>query len=265
MLLTVDGRTVYAATGGRAFEAGKPTIVFVHGAGLDHTNWQLPARAFAWHGFNVLALDLPGHGRSEGPQLDAIPAMAQWIVRVLDAAGVASAALVGHSMGASIALEVAAAVPDRIDRLALLGAGAAMPVNEALLSAARDNPAAAYGMMTGWSLAQGAKVGGNPVPGLWMTGASMALLGRNAAGTLHRDFLACANWSTGPQSAAKVRCPTLVVTGTADLMTPVKVGQKLAEAIAGARFETLPNCGHSLFAESPDALLDTLQRFFAKP
>jgi pimeloyl-ACP methyl ester carboxylesterase len=262
MQITVDGKTVYAATGGRAFEAGKRTIIFVHGAGLDHTNWQLPARSFAWHGFNVLALDLPGHGRSAGPQLATIPEMARWVGRVMDAAGLPSAALVGHSMGASIALELAAAEPDRVTRLALLGAGPAMPVNEALLTAARDNPAAAYGMMTGWSLAQGSKIGGNPVPGLWLTGASLALLARNAAGTLHKDFVACAEWSTGAASAAKVRCPTLVVTGTGDLMTPAKVGHKLAQTIPGATFESLPDCGHMLFAERPDAMLDALIRFF---
>lgn len=262
MQINVDGKTVYAATGGRAFEQGKRTIIFVHGAGLDHTNWQLPARWFAWHGFNAMALDLPGHGRSAGPQLTTIPEMARWIGRVMDAAGLASAALVGHSMGASIALELAAAEPDRVTRLALLGAGPAMPVNEALLTAARDNPATAYGMMTGWSLAQGSKIGGNPVPGLWLTGASMALLARNAAGTLHKDFVACAEWSTGAASAAKVRCPTLVVTGTGDLMTPAKVGQKLAQTIPGATFETLPDCGHMLFAERPDAMLDALIKFF---
>ncbi|MDX2202931.1 MAG: alpha/beta hydrolase [Hyphomicrobiaceae bacterium] len=262
MQLNVDGTSVYAATGGRAFEAGRRTILFVHGAGLDHTNWQLPARWFAWHGWNVLAVDLPGHGRSQGPQLASVAEMAAWVARLMDAAGLDSAALVGHSMGASVALEVAAAAPDRVTRLALLGAGPAMPVNDALLTAARDTPAAAYALMTGWSLAHGSKIGGNPVPGLWLTGASMALLARNAAGTLHRDFLACAQWSTGPQAAGKVRCPTLLVTGANDQMTPVKVGRKLAQIIPGSAFESIPDCGHMLFAERPDAMLDALVRFY---
>ncbi len=262
MQLTVDGKTVYAATGGRPFEAGKPTILFIHGAGLDHTNWQLPARWFAWHGFNVLAPDMSGHGRSEGPLIETVPGMADWVARLMDAAGVAKAAVVGHSMGASVAMELAAAHPDRVSRLGLLGGGLAMPVNEALVTAARDRPADAYAMMTGWSLAQTSKIGGNPVPGIWMTGGCMALLGRNAMGTLHSDFLACAAWSTGEAAARKVRCPTLIVTGANDQMTPPKVGQKLAQAIAGARFVSLPACGHMLFSESPDAMLDALIPFF---
>ena len=87
MLLKVDGKQVYAATGGRTFDAGKPAIVFLHGAGLDHTVWQLPARSFAWHGHSVLAPDLPGHGRSEGPALGSVADMAAWVGRLLDAAG----------------------------------------------------------------------------------------------------------------------------------------------------------------------------------
>ena len=66
MLLQVDGHGVYAATGGMPFDAARPTVIFLHGAGLDHTCWQLASRWFAWHGHSVLAVDLPGHGRSSG-------------------------------------------------------------------------------------------------------------------------------------------------------------------------------------------------------
>ena len=85
MELTAGGRKVHAATGGRPFDAGKPTVVFLHGAGCDHTVWQLPARWFAWHGSSVLALDLPGHGRSEGPTLSSVRELAAWVGAVLDA------------------------------------------------------------------------------------------------------------------------------------------------------------------------------------
>ena len=263
MDIIVDGHKVYAATGGKAFDAAKPTIVFVHGAGLDHTNWQLPARWFAWHGFNVLAPDLPGHGRSQGPLLETVPALAQWVLRLLDAAGVEKAALVGHSMGGAVVLEAAAAAPQRVTKLGLLGTGSVTPVNDALINSARDNPAAAYALMTGWSLAASSKLGGNPVPGMWMSGGCLALLGRNAPGTLHNDFLACAAWSTGAEAVAKITCPTLVMVGANDVMTPPKIGQKLAQAIPGSRYVALPACGHMLFSESPDAMLDGLKAFFA--
>src|SRR5215467_8775521 len=99
MELKVQGRTVHAPSGGRAFESGKPVVVFVHGAGCDHSVWQLPARSFAWHGHSVLAVDLPGHGRSDGPPLGSLADMARWVGTVLNAAGLEQAALVGYSMG----------------------------------------------------------------------------------------------------------------------------------------------------------------------
>jgi pimeloyl-ACP methyl ester carboxylesterase len=264
MELKVDGRTVNAATGGQPFDQAKPAVIFIHGAGQDHTNWQLPARWFAWHGHAALVPDLPGHGRSDGPPLETIPAMAQWVVRLMDAAKVEKAALVGHSMGGGIAVEAAAAYPDRITRIALLGTALSMPVNEALLSAARDTPETAHQMITGWSLGPRAKAGGNPAPGMWMSGGTMALLGRNRPGTLYAAFDACNRWTSGPDAAARVRCPALVVIGGSDSMTPPKIGRQLAEKIAGSRTVVIPDSGHMMMAETPDAVLDALIEFFAE-
>jgi pimeloyl-ACP methyl ester carboxylesterase len=262
MELKVDGRRVYAATGGRPFDPARPAVLLVHGAGMDHTVWQLPARWLAWHGHAVLAVDLPGHGRSEGPVLGSVPELAQWLGRVMDAAGVERAALVGHSMGGAVALEAAAALPERVTRIALLGTAAAIPVNAALLEAAREAPERAYRMMTAWSHGAAARMGGHPVPGLWMTGGSLALLARNAPGVLHTDLAACAAWSSGADAAARVRCPALVVMAAGDIMTPPRKGAELAGLIPGARTVTLPDCGHMLVAEQPDATLDALIAFF---
>jgi pimeloyl-ACP methyl ester carboxylesterase len=264
MELKVDGRKVYAATGGRPFDPAKPAVIFIHGAGQDHTNWQLPSRWFAWHGHAALAPDLPGHGRSDGPPLETIGDMAQWIGRLMDAAGIKTAGLVGHSMGGGIAVEAAAALPDRIPRIVLLGTSLSMPVNDALLTAARDAPEKAHHMITGWAHGPRAKVGGNPVPGLWMSGGSMALLGRNRPGTLYAAFNACNLWKTGPDAAARVRCPTLVLIGASDAMTPPKIGRALADKIAGSRTVVIPGSGHMMMYEAPDAVLDELIAFFAQ-
>ena len=263
MEVKVDGRKVYAATGGRPFDAAKPTVVFVHGAGCDHTVWQLPARWFAWHGHGVLALDLPGHGRSEGPPLASVADMAQWVGAVLEVAGVHQAALVGHSMGAAIALEAAAAMPERVTRVCLAGTAAAVPVHRDLLSAAKEEPERAYQMMTAWAHATSAKLGGHPVPGLWMTGGTLALFARNQPHVLHTDLEACAAWKTGPEAARRVRCPALVIVAANDIMTPPRSGHELAKTIAGSRAVTIEDCGHMLLAEAPDALLDALIEFFA--
>src|SRR5436190_12136356 len=137
MRIDVAGRAVYAYTGARRLDSALPTVVFVHGAGNDHSVWALQSRYFAHHGRNALAVDLPGHGRSEGDARNSIEAIADWIPALLDGAGVGAAAIVGHSMGALAALECAARYPQRVTRLALLGPAAPMPVAEVLLDAAR--------------------------------------------------------------------------------------------------------------------------------
>jgi pimeloyl-ACP methyl ester carboxylesterase len=263
MDIIVDGKRVYAATGGHTFDAGKPVVLFIHGAGQDHTNWQLPARWCAWHGHAVLAVDLPGHGRTQGPPLAGVSDLAGWIGRLLAAVDAESAALVGHSLGAAIALEAAAALGDRIGRLLLIGAAPALPVNEQLLRAAREQPHEAHRLITTWALGADAKRGGNAVPGLWLSNASMALLARNAPGVLAADFEACNTWTSGPDAARRVRCPTLIIIGANDVMTPPRAGRQLAELIAGAETVTVADSGHTLMAEAPDAVLDALIGFFA--
>src|SRR5512135_226386 len=121
MRLAVNGRDVYAYTGARAFDPGRPTVAFVHGAANDHSVWALQSRYFAHHGRNVLALDLPGHGRSEGAALPTVAAIADWLVAVLDACAINTAALAGHSLGSLAVLEAAGRHPTRVERVALLG------------------------------------------------------------------------------------------------------------------------------------------------
>jgi pimeloyl-ACP methyl ester carboxylesterase len=262
MELSVNGANVFAATGGRPFDPARPAIVFLHGAGLDHTCWQLEARWFAWHGWSALAVDLPAHGRSGGRPLASIEAFSDWLIALLDAAGVARAALVGHSMGAVIALETAARAAARVTRLALLGVSAAMPVHPALLKAAREEPERAYDMMTGWCFANAAKLGGNVAPGLWMTGGARALLATGREGALAADLSACAAWTSGKESAERVRCPTLVVLGALDVMTPAKSGRELAASISGAKVVEIAGSGHMMMQEAPDATLDALVQHF---
>jgi pimeloyl-ACP methyl ester carboxylesterase len=258
MNLTVDGRTVFAATGGRPFDAARPAVIFIHGAGLDHSCWQLQSRWFAWHGWSVLAIDLPGHGRSAGPARESIAKLVTFVDALLAAAGVAKAALVGHSMGAIAALEAAAKAPAKVSHLALLGIASAMPVHPSLLKSAREDPAVAYDMMTGWCHSPPAKLGGNTAPGMWMTGGSRALLGHGHEGVLALDLAACDAWKSGAEAAAQVQCPTLFLSGENDVMTPARKAAELAKLVPGAKSVILPRCGHMMMSEQPDATLDAL-------
>jgi pimeloyl-ACP methyl ester carboxylesterase len=257
--IAVDGNRVFAASGGRPFDAARPAVVFIHGAGMDHTVWALQARYFAHHGRSVLAIDLPGHGRSGGELLRSVGAMASWLVKLLDAAALSSAALVGHSMGALIALEAAASAPARARSLALLGVAARMPVHPDLQAAADRNRPLGPELGTSWGHGPSGHLGGNPAPGLWMMGGSLQLLERAPAGALAADLAACNAYDGALAAAARVACPTLLLLGGLDRMTPPAKAAPLAEAIRAARTIVLPAAGHMLMSERPDAVIDALR------
>lgn len=260
MELVVQGRRVFAATGGKPFDPSMPAIVFVHGAGMDHTVWTLQTRYFAYHGRSVLAVDLPGHGRSEGPAPASIEGYADWLATLIAASGSSNAALVGHSMGALISLETAARHPARVRALALLGVAARMPVHPDLLAAADANDPVAIELITAWAFGKPAHVGGNRAPGLWMLGEGKRLLERSAAGLLANDFRACDAYKNATEAAKRVSCPALFVIGAADRMTPPKAAALLAAEIAGAHSVIIPGAGHMAMIEQPDVALDALRK-----
>lgn len=264
MLLQVQGASAYCYTGGRAFEAGLPTAVFIHGAQNDHSVWLLQSRYFAQHGYNVLALDLPGHGRSQGPTRTSVEALAAWLMAVLDAAGVQRAMLVGHSMGALVALEATAQAPPRVSRLALLGVAYPMKVAETLLQTARDDETAAIDMVNLWSHSALARQTGYPAPGCDTVGVARQLMLRlsqiNPHQLLYTDLYACNSYANGAAAAQLVACPTLFIAGARDQMTPAKAARQLTAAIPHGRTVQL-DCGHALMAERPDGVLDALFDF----
>jgi pimeloyl-ACP methyl ester carboxylesterase len=261
MRLPVNGSEVYAYTGARAFAPAQPTVVFIHGAAHDHSVWAWQSRYFAHHGFNVLAVDLPAHGRSGGEALPSVGAIADWVVALLDAADVEVATLVGHSMGSLAALEAAARHPARVDQIALLGPAAPMTVSDELLEAARRNEHVAYELINGWSYSANRQLGGNPVPGFWMTGNSMRLMERARPDVLAIDLQACHAYANGLAAAAAVRCPVLVITGGRDIMAPARNAQALIAALREPKIVSLSGSGHALTAEEPDAVLDALRAF----
>jgi len=257
--LTVESKQVFAATGGRDFDRSLPTIVFLHGAGMDHSVWGLLARAFAHHGFGVIAPDLPGHGRSAGPALTSMAALADWTVALMDAAGVKAARLIGHSMGSLIALEMAARYAEKVTALGLIATAAPMDVSDDLLAAAKANDHAAIDMMSIWGYGQRAVLGGCEAPGLWMLGGAERLLERAQAGVLFADLSACNDYKNALSAAAKVVVPAAVILGARDMMTPLKSGKAIAAALSDCRLTVLEDSGHMLMGERPNEVLVALR------
>lgn len=262
MKLMVSGREAYAYTGGKPFDPALPCVVFIHGALHDHSVWTLLARWCAHHGFAVLAVDHPGHGRSAGPALDSVEALADWALALLDAAGVSQAAFVGHSMGSLIALEAAARAAARVTRLVLVSVAYPMKVSDALLSTGRDAPLRAIDSVNTFSHSTLAAKPAFPGPGAWLHGGNRALMRRMQASSTHEnlflnDFRLCDRYANGMQAAAKVTCPVTFVLAERDQMTNPKAAQELAQALK-AKVVTLPG-GHALMQEAPDALLNAVR------
>ena len=256
---TVDGHDVFATTGGAAFDPAKPVVVFLHGAGFDRTVWRLQTRWFANHGRSVLAVDLPGHGRSGGVPLGSIADIADWTIRLLDAARVSQAALVGHSMGGLVALDAAGRYPERIRALGLCGIAGEMPVHPEMLESAKAGTRKVRELMTFWGLGRAHQVGGMVSPGLWLTRESLAVLDKAAPGVIHADLAACNVYKDARARAAAVKCPVAFVCGDSDQMTPAAKCRPLAAAIAGSAMTVLKACGHFMMVERPDETLEALK------
>ncbi|MFL6628493.1 MAG: alpha/beta fold hydrolase [Vitreoscilla sp.] len=258
----VQGRAAYAYTGGKPFAADGPCVVFIHGALNDHSVWTLLARWYAHHGHRVLAVDLPGHGRSEGPPLASVEAIADWVLALLDNVGVERAYLVGHSMGSLVALEAAARAPARASGLVMVGTAYPMKVSDALLATARDDPARAIAMVNALSHSSLASKPSYPGPGAWLRGGSSALMHRiqgDADGNLfEHDFRVCDAYAGGIEAAKRVTCPAHLIVGSRDVMTPAKATKELAGMLNAAVSRIVS--GHALMQEAPDAVLNALRQ-----
>ena len=257
MELEVNGQNTYAATGGKDFDASKPTVLFVHGSGLDHRSWALQTRWFAYNGYSVLAPDFPGHSLSSGEALGSIESQGSWLTDFLDAAGVKAAHVVGHSQGFLCALELAAKVPSKILSLSGVGTAAAIPVNPALIDTALESTARAADMMLQWGFGQKAQMGISAVPGMQPIAIGRQIMASNP---LAIDLQCCANYENGETVAESLEIPTLLILAGQDKMTPLKAGKALAKSM-NAQVAIIKEYGHMLPIEAPKQCLVCLREF----
>lgn len=252
----------YAYTANHAPVPDRETVVFVHGTAMDHSVWALQSRYFAYHGYNILALDLPGHGLSDGEPMDRIEDYSSWLADIMARSIGRRLHLVGHSMGALICLHAAAQATDAlppVGSLTLVGFSFPMTVSPQLLDAARNNPSAAYSMMTQWS--HTSPVGGEPNPGFWSAGSQMSMMENSRPGAVYSDLSACNAYAGADQAFTAVQCPILFISGVLDRMAPCKLARQQADARENARIVMLPRCGHSIMSENPDGVRDALRDF----
>ncbi len=251
MRVDVDGRDVFVHTAQDGATAG-PAVVLVHGAGNDHTVWRYQTRLLAGMGLRAMAVDLPGHGRSDGPAWRTVPELAGWLGRLLDAVDAPAATVVGHSMGSFVAMAAAAADPTRVTRIGLVGTAERMGVHPALQTAADACDDAAIDMVVGWSHTGASRFGGHRQAGVWTAGQTRRLLERNR-GVLGADLAACGAYEPPLDALQRLRPDAIVISGERDRMTPARGAARVVEVL-GARHLVVPGGSHVSLYDHPDAV-----------
>ena len=259
MYIEVRGQKTYAATGGKEFDSSLPTVMFVHGSGLDHRSWALQTRWFAYNGYSVLAPDLPGHSLSAGEPLESIEEMGAWLADFIRAANVSRVHAIGHSQGFLDVLELARQAPELLKSITGIGTAGAIPVNPALIEAAKNSAGDAAEMLLMWGFGPDAQYGISAVPGMQPIAIGRQIMARNP---LYEDLVACANYENGNTVAKSIEVPSQLILARKDRLTPVKAGMAFAEEL-NARFTIIERYGHMLPIEAPRQTLQKLRELIS--
>ncbi len=263
MRFEIQGNEVYASTGGRDHQSDQSYLIFLHGAGASHLVWSQQSRSFAYGGYNVLALDFPGHNLSGGDALSSVEAQCEWLVSVMDQFNLAKAAVVGHSQGGLVCLDLAAKHPERVEKAVFVATAAAIPVGDPLIANAEGAEHLAKSSMTAWGLGPDAHHFDNTVPGVSLAGTGLRSMDLNPQGAVASDLKACVAFAGGLDKASSIQCPTMTVLAGKDKMTPLKFGMKLADALPDNKLHVLKGSGHTIPGERPHELNEFLRVFLA--
>ena len=230
----------------------------MHGSGLTHIVWSLHEQFYLSQGFNVLSVDLPGHGNSEGPSLKSIEEISDWIKSLMLKADVSKVIIIGHSQGCLVGIDFASRYPELIEKLVLVAGSYRMPVNQDLIDLAEAGDEKAVLLMMKWGY-EGSKafIGGNPVKKIINSA-------REIREVLAVDLKACNNYKNGEESLKKIDCPTLCIFGDLDKMVPVKIGLKMSEQIKNSETKIISDCGHMIIFEKAFEMRKLVKEFIIK-
>ena len=249
---------MFVSTGGMNFDKEKPSILLMHGSGLTHIVWSLHEQFYASQGYNILSVDLPGHGNSEGPSLKSIEEISDWIKSLINVLDITKIIIIGHSQGCLVGIDFAARYENLLSSLVLVAGSYKMPVNKDLIELAEAGDEKAVLLMMKWGY-EGSKafIGGNPVKKIINSS-------REIREVLAVDLNACNNYKGGKESLEKINCPTLCIFGDLDKMVPLEVGNKMALMIKNSEKKVINNCGHMIIFEKAFEMRKIVKEFLTK-
>ena len=258
MIIKIENKSVYASDAGQGLNISKDTIVFLHGSGLSHIVWSLTEQFFSNKKFNVLSIDLPGHGNSEGPCLDSIEKIADWLEKVFAELKINNLILFGHSQGCLEALEYCFKYKKRLKKMVLISGSYRMPVNKDLIDLASNGDSDAVQLMMKWGY-EGSKkfIGGNPIERIIQSP-------RDISEILAVDLIACNNYANGSKAAQSISCPIMLVFGELDKMVNLEAGKKFANLVKNSTTHIIPGCGHMIMIEKAFEMREKVLEFLKK-
>ena len=258
MIFQLENKNIYASDSGQGLDKNKDTIVFLHGSGLSHIVWSLAEQFFSSKNFNVLSIDLPGHGNSDGPCLDSIEKIADWLEKVFDKLQLKNLILVGHSQGCLEILEYSSRYKERIKKLVFVGGSNKMPVHPDLIELAQNGHSDAVKLMMKWGY-EGSKkfIGGNPVEKIIQSP-------RDISEILAVDLKACNNYSNGSEAAKAINLPSMLIYGELDKMVNLEAGKKFSNLIKNSTTHVIKGCGHMIMIEKAFEMRDKFLEFLKK-
>ena len=254
----MENKNVHASDSGQGIDTKKDTIVFLHGSGLSHIVWSLAEQFFSSKNFNVLSLDLPGHGNSDGPCLDSIEKIADWLENVFDKLKLKDLILVGHSQGCLEILEYSHKYKERLKKLVFIGGSNKMPVHPDLIELAQNGHSDAVKLMMKWGY-EGSKkfIGGNPVEKIIQSP-------RDISEILAVDLKACNNYSNGSEAAKDIDFPSMLILGELDKMINLDAGKKFSNLIKNSTTHVIKGCGHMIMIEKAFEMREKILEFLNK-
>jgi len=258
LIFQLENKNVHASDSGQGIDTKKDTIVFLHGSGLSHIVWSLAEQFFSSKNFNVLSLDLPGHGNSDGPCLDSIEKIADWLENVFDKLKLKDLILVGHSQGCLEILEYSHKYKVRLKKLVFIGGSNKMPVHPDLIELAQNGHSDAVKLMMKWGY-EGSKkfIGGNPVEKIIQSP-------RDISEILAVDLKACNNYSNGSEAAKDIDFPSMLILGELDKMINLEAGKKFSNLIKNSTTYVIKGCGHMIMIEKAFEMREKIFEFLNK-
>ena len=255
MIFEVDNKKVFSSDIGQTFDENKHTIILIHGSGQSHVVWSLTDQYLADEGFNVFALDLPGHGNSEGDSLKSIEDMSNWLNKVVKVIGIKDLTILGHSQGCLIALEYANRFPDNIKNLIFVAGSYQIPVNKSLIDLANSGDFESLNLMMKWGYGYSKQfIGGNPLQKILNSS-------REVREVLAVDLIACNNYKNGINCVKKVKCPTFFIFGELDKMIKLDKGKEFSGLINGSKTHIIKDCGHMIILENAFEMREQVAKF----